>query len=85
MVPGLADGIVVTPSHNPPSDGGFKYNPPNGGPADTDATTVIADAANAYIESGLEGVQRIPFARAPRGRDGIRLPRHLCRRSAQRR
>ena len=62
--PGLADGIVVTPSHNPPSDGGFKYNPPNGGPADTDATTVIADTANAYIESGLEGVRRIPFARA---------------------
>src|SRR5665811_1701430 len=62
--PGLADGIVVTPSHNPPSDGGFKYNPPNGGPADTDATKVIADAANAYIESGLGRVRRIPFARA---------------------
>src|SRR5664279_3064138 len=62
--PGLADGIVVTPSHNPPSDGGIKYNPPNGGPADTDATTAIANAANAYIESGLQGVQRLPFARA---------------------
>ncbi len=62
--PGLADGIVVTPSHNPPRDGGFKYNPPNGGPADTDVTTVVADAANAYLESGLEGVRRIPFARA---------------------
>jgi len=61
---GLADGIVVTPSHNPPSDGGFKYNPPNGGPADSDATKVIADAANAHMESGLEGVRRIPFARA---------------------
>ena len=61
---GVADGIVVTPSHNPPSDGGFKYNPPNGGPADSDATKVIADAANAYMESGLEGVRRIPFARA---------------------
>jgi phosphoglucomutase len=61
---GLADGIVVTPSHNPPSDGGFKYNPPNGGPADTDATTWIADAANAYIEAGLSGVRRMPFARA---------------------
>jgi len=61
---GLADGIVVTPSHNPPGDGGIKYNPPSGGPADSDATTVIADAANAYIESGLKGVQRIPFARA---------------------
>ena len=61
---GLADGIVVTPSHNPPSDGGFKYNPPNGGPADTDATKWIADAANAYIEAGLSGVKRVPFARA---------------------
>jgi len=61
---GLADGIVVTPSHNPPSDGGFKYNPPHGGPADTDATKVIAAAANAYIKAGLAGVQRVPFARA---------------------
>jgi phosphoglucomutase len=61
---GLADGIVVTPSHNPPSDGGFKYNPPNGGPADTDATKWIADAANDYIEKSLSGVRRIPFARA---------------------
>ena len=65
--PGLADGIVVTPSHNPPADGGFKYNPPNGGPADTDATKVIADAANAYIEAGLAGVRRIPFTRARAG------------------
>jgi len=62
--PGLADGIVVTPSHNPPGDGGIKYNPPDGGPADSDATTAIANAANAYIESGLQGVQRLPFARA---------------------
>jgi phosphoglucomutase len=61
---GLADGIVVTPSHNPPRDGGFKYNPPSGGPADTDATSWIADAANAYIEKSLEGVRRVPFARA---------------------
>ena len=61
---GLADGIVVTPSHNPPSDGGFKYNPPHGGPADTDATKWIAAAANAYIKAELAGVKRIPFARA---------------------
>ncbi|MGN6131650.1 MAG: phosphoglucomutase (alpha-D-glucose-1,6-bisphosphate-dependent) [Nocardioidaceae bacterium] len=61
---GLADGIVVTPSHNPPSDGGFKYNPPNGGPADTDATSWIADAANGYLEKGLNGVHRSPFAKA---------------------
>ncbi len=61
---GLADGIVVTPSHNPPSDGGFKYNPPHGGPADSDATSVIAAAANAYIRAGLDGVKRVPYARA---------------------
>jgi phosphoglucomutase len=59
--PGRADGIVVTPSHNPPRDGGFKYNPPNGGPADTDATGWIADRANALIAAGLEGVARTPF------------------------
>ncbi len=64
--PGLADGIVVTPSHNPPSDGGFKYNPPHGGPADTDATSVIAARANELIRAGLDGVRRIPFARARR-------------------
>jgi phosphoglucomutase len=61
---GLADGIVVTPSHNPPSDGGFKYNPPHGGPADTDATSVIAARANELIKGGLGEVRRIPFARA---------------------
>jgi len=62
--PGLADGIVVTPSHNPPSDGGFKYNPPHGGPADTDATKVIAARANELIRAGLDGVRRVPFATA---------------------
>ena len=55
---GLADGIVVTPSHNPPSDGGFKYNPPHGGPADSDATSVIAERANALIRAGLAEVRR---------------------------
>jgi phosphoglucomutase len=59
--PGRADGIVVTPSHNPPRDGGFKYNPPNGGPADTDATGWIAHRANELIAAGLEGVARTPF------------------------
>lgn len=61
----LADGIVVTPSHNPPSDGGFKYNPPNGGPADTDATNAIAKRANEMLRDG-SGVRRIPLARALR-------------------
>jgi phosphoglucomutase len=61
---GLADGVVVTPSHNPPRDGGFKYNPPNGGPADTDATKVIAARANELLQDGLKGVQRVTFARA---------------------
>ena len=61
---GLADGIVVTPSHNPPYDGGFKYNPPHGGPADTDATKVIAGRANELIGANLEGVHRIAFPRA---------------------
>ena len=60
--PGRADGIVVTPSHNPPTDGGFKYNPPHGGPADTDATGWIADRANRLIAAGLEGVKRVRFA-----------------------
>ncbi len=61
---GQADGIVVTPSHNPPRDGGFKYNPPHGGPADSDATTVIADRANDLLRSGLSGIARVPLARA---------------------
>jgi phosphoglucomutase len=60
----LADGIVVTPSHNPPRDGGFKYNPPNGGPADTDATGAIAKRANEILRAGLKDVKRIPLARA---------------------
>ena len=56
---GRADGIVITPSHNPPRDGGFKYNPPHGGPADTDATGWIADRANELLRSANAGVQRI--------------------------
>ena len=61
---GLADGIVVTPSHNPPRDGGFKYNPPEGGPADTDATGWIADRANELLQDGLAGVRRRPLSAA---------------------
>ena len=61
---GKADGIVITPSHNPPDNGGIKYNPPHGGPADTDATKWIADRANALIEGGLREVKRMPFAQA---------------------
>jgi phosphoglucomutase len=60
----LADGIVVTPSHNPPRDGGFKYNPPNGGPADTDATGAIAERANEILRDGRKEVKRVPLARA---------------------
>jgi phosphoglucomutase len=61
---GLADGVVITPSHNPPEDGGFKYNPPNGGPADTDITAGIERAANTFLEDGLRGLQRISYHRA---------------------
>jgi phosphoglucomutase len=62
----LADGVVVTPSHNPPDSGGFKYNPPNGGPADTDITTWIEAAANALLEANLKGIARMPVAQARR-------------------
>ncbi len=61
---GLADGIVITPSHNPPADGGFKYNPTNGGPADTGVTKWIQERANALLVAGLEGVQRVDYAQA---------------------
>jgi len=60
----LADGIVVTPSHNPPEDGGIKYNPPNGGPADTDVTKWTQDRANALLREGNAGVKRVPFEKA---------------------
>ena len=63
---GLADGIVITPSHNPPDSGGFKYNPPNGGPADKNVTGWIEAHANAFLESGLQGVKRISFEQARR-------------------
>src|SRR5712675_1233658 len=61
---GLADGVVITPSHNPPEDGGFKYNPPNGGPADTNVTTWIERTANALLEKNLKGLRRISYDRA---------------------
>ena len=60
----LADGIVVTPSHNPPEDGGFKYNPPHGGPADTDVTKWIEERANGFLRDGDVGVRRVPYAKA---------------------
>jgi phosphoglucomutase len=60
----LADGILITPSHNPPEDGGFKYNPPNGGPADTDVTRWVQDRANALLRAGNRDVKRVPFATA---------------------
>ena len=61
---GLADGVVITPSHNPPEDGGFKYNPPSAGPADTSITKIIQDRTNEIIRSGLKDVRRIPYERA---------------------
>ncbi len=63
---GLADGIVITPSHNPPDDGGFKYDPPHGGPADSGVTSGIESKANVFLEHGLDGVQRTEFAKALR-------------------
>ena len=61
---GLADGVVITPSHNPPEDGGYKYNPPHGGPADTDVTAIVEKNANRYMTAGLKGVARMPYDRA---------------------
>jgi phosphoglucomutase len=63
---GLGDGVVITPSHNPPEDGGYKYNPPHGGPADTDVTGKVEKQANAYMAAGLQGVKRMPYQRARR-------------------
>jgi phosphoglucomutase len=74
----LADGIVVTPSHNPPEDGGFKYNPPHGGPADSDVTQWVEQRANALLQGGNAGVKRLPFAAAMRAtsthQDDFMLP-----------
>jgi len=64
LTTGLADGIVITPSHNPPHDGGFKYNPPNGGPAESAVTTWIEAKANELLETGLRGLKRIPYEKA---------------------
>ena len=64
LTTGLADGVVITPSHNPPGDGGFKYNPPHGGPADTSATKVIQNRANELLRQGLKDVRRLPFEQA---------------------
>ena len=61
---GLADGIVITPSHNPPEDGGFKYNPPSGGPADTTATKWIENHANELLAGSLKSIARVPYAKA---------------------
>jgi phosphoglucomutase len=70
---GLADGVVITPSHNPPEDGGYKYNPPHGGPADTDVTSIVESSANRYLEAGLKGIARMPYERARRSQST-----HLC-------
>ena len=68
----MADGVVITPSHNPPDDGGFKYNPPQGGPAGTETTAVIQDRANEILADGLRDVRRLPYAAGP-----ARGQRHL--------
>lgn len=70
---GLADGVVITPSHNPPEDGGFKYNPPHGGPADSALTREIETRANQLLEQGLKGVRRIPYARALRAASTVEI------------
>ena len=75
---GLADGIVITPSHNPPHDGGFKYNPPNGGPAEDSITDWIEAKANEFLESGLKGVKRISLQKALRRRHNTPLRLSQC-------
>ena len=74
----LADGIVITPSHNPPEDGGFKYNPTNGGPADTDVTNWVQDRANELLRAGNTGVKRIPYERALKASDHARRRFRSC-------
>ena len=83
----LADGIVVTPSHNPPEDGGFKYNPTNGGPADTDVTRWVQDRANELLRAGNVGVKRVPFTKAIQAASYAprRLHPAICARSQERR
>ena len=76
----LSDGIVITPSHNPPEDGGFKYNPPDGGPADTDITDWIQNRANELLRNGNRDVKRMPHRRAAQSAG---FDRPLRRRSAQ--
>jgi phosphoglucomutase len=76
-----ADGIVITPSHNPPDDGGFKYNPPTGGPADTEVTRWIEDRANQLLSTGSRHVPRVAYEKARRARDAhLRLCRDVCER-----
>jgi phosphoglucomutase len=84
---GLADGIVITPSHNPPDDGGFKYNPPNGGPADTNVTTWIEHTANTILERNLDGRATTSIRTRPQStlRSPSRLHRFVCRRPDERR